>query len=123
MLRRGNHWLASPYTVALMVFIAVAAAAGILTLNSQDGPTEMHKAEAQDLLSILSEQPDTLIRILELDEVDLSLPTDGMGPRILVRVQPGQAAKLPKSIVIEHQGVLFEVAIEAIETYESYQAQ
>ncbi len=83
----------------------------------------MRKAEAAEILSILSEQPDTIIQMLDLDEVDLSLPTDGLGSRILVRVQQGHAAKLPKSIVIEHQGTLFEVAIETSETYETYQAQ
>lgn len=122
MTRRGIHWGVNRYNVAVVVIVC-AAIAGVVTLTSRYGPSDMRKAEAPDILSILSEQPDTIIRMLDLDEVDLSLPTDGLGARLLVRVQPGQAATLPKSIVVEHQGALFEVAIEVSETYEKYQAQ
>ncbi len=87
------------------------------------GEQKVTQANAQDIYEILSDNVDEVIRQIGMENVDVSLPLDGKGARVLVRVEQGAAAKVPDSIVIDHASGKLEIPLEASESYETYNAQ
>lgn len=87
------------------------------------GEQKMQRANSQDIYEILSGNVDEVIRQIGMDNVDVSLPLDGKGARVLVRVGKGEAGKVPATIVIDHASGKLEIPLEASETRETYEAQ
>ncbi|MEL7117339.1 MAG: hypothetical protein AAGP08_17440 [Pseudomonadota bacterium] len=83
----------------------------------------MTQATPQEILNILSEDIEEVLRQIALENVEVSYPLDGAGPRILVRVEEGAGAKVPTEITVEHRKRLLTVPLEASETYEPFSSQ
>ena len=108
-------------------YLSVAAIAGMAiaagSMSLMVGETEtVTKASAKDIHEILSENVEEVLRQIELENVEVSLPIDGKAPRVLVRVEKGNSDKVPKSIIIEHRSEKLEVPLEVSETFEQYEA-
>jgi hypothetical protein len=74
----------------------------------------------QDLLKILREGSLEIASRLGAGPVQLSMPTDGRGPRIKVSVTKGHAAELPAQISMNVGGRRVEVPLEVVEDYQNY---
>jgi len=101
---------------------AVIGIAGVLQFKAGETGT-VTKATAKDIHEILATNVDEVLQQIALEKVEVSLPLDGKGARVLVRVEKGAADKVPKSITVKHQSRQLEVPLEASETYEQYKAQ
>jgi hypothetical protein len=49
--------------------------------------------------------------------VQLSMPTDGKGPRIKVSVCKGEASRVPTQVPFDIDGEVVSVVLEAVEDY------
>ena len=83
----------------------------------------MIKANASDIHRILAEDTEQVLKQISVENFDVSLPLDGKGARILVRVQKGFAKDLPKKIMVERDGQVYEVLLEISETYLDFKSQ
>ena len=83
----------------------------------------MIKANASDIHRILAEDTEQVLKQISVENFDVSLPLDGKGTRILVRVQKGFAKELPKKIIVERDGQVYEVPLEISETYLDFNSQ
>lgn len=108
---------------AMAGLVVVLAISAVLTLKWNEGTPKTRQADAQNILDILRVNPEAIIRQLDPVKLDLSLPGDGRGARLLVRVEPGVAEQVPSSVYVEHDGITFEIPLEVSETYEDYVAQ
>lgn len=104
------------------IVIGGVAILAVLALNG-NGAEPVRQADAREIHAILKDRSDTILQQIALEKVEISLPLDGGGPRVLVRVEPGRAEAVPEKVVVEHGGDLLEVPLEASETYETYRAE
>ena len=83
----------------------------------------MIKANASDIHRILAEDTEQVLNQISVENFDVSLPLDGKGARILVRVPKGFAKELPKKIMVERDGQVYEVPLKISETYLDFNSQ
>ncbi len=80
-------------------------------------------ANVEQIQTLLSQEVDQLREKIAVEPLELSLPTDGKGLRILARVEKGMADLVPNEIKATLESIELVVKIEAEESYEPYEAQ
>lgn len=107
----------------LVVFTMVAALCSLFLIGTNKRSNDPMKANAQDIHSILVENPNLILEQLEPEKVEISLLLDGKGGRVLVRVQAGEKGRIPESVMVNHRNRQLEIMLEATESFEDYLAQ
>lgn len=80
-------------------------------------------ANAQQIQNILSEDVEQILDQIPIEQIELSLPTDGKGVRVLVRVEKNFAEQVPSQVTVTHRKRSIVVPLEADESYVPYTAQ
>ncbi len=107
-----------------LIALACLTAASIASLFLPDQEDHIvTKASPQEIQHILSEEIGQVFKKIELENIEVSMPVDGKGARILVRVEKGARDAVPDEITIEVGDRILEVPLEVSETYEPYSAQ
>ena len=78
-------------------------------------------ATVGDCLEILREHPQELSQLLPVEQVQLSFPTAGNGPRIKVSVRPGERRLVPHNVCVRIRGEDVSVSLEVEEDFQDYQ--
>ncbi len=78
-------------------------------------------ATVADCLEILRENPRELSQRLPVEQVQLSFPTAGSGPRIKVSVRPGERQLVPDNVNVRIRGEDVSVPLEVDEDFQDYQ--
>jgi len=112
-----------PLLLAAGLGVLIAALWFTMVRSPKEGDAAVEQANAAEIHAMLSENVDDLFKSIGVERYEASMPLDGKGPRILVRVPEGQAEKVPPSIVVDFQARKLKVPLEASETYEVYDAQ
>lgn len=95
--------------------------------HPKSAPSESAKpavqASSRRIAELLSKRPVEIYQALGLKpgEANLSMPTDGRGPRIRASVKRPQAATVPTSITLAVDNLNLKVAIEVAEDFQEFQ--
>lgn len=107
--------------------LALALLGLVILVSTVFGPDQetstVERASAQDIKKILSDELQQVFSQIPPDTVELSMPIDGQGPRIAVRVELGSGKDIPKFIFIELDGRTLQVPLDASETFEPYSTE
>ena len=114
--------MSSKYKYLASAVLATLTGVTIYFFQFSKEQNKVTKASASEILEILSEDPDEVIKKIGMEKVEVSLPVDGNGPRIVVRVEKGRSDLVPESIVIDHNSKQVEIDLETSETFETYKA-
>ena len=82
------------------------------------------KATAAEISRILQSDPGQIFRKLGRSDVQLSIPVDGQGLRVLAETRPEVArARLPASVLVVIDGDDVEIPVETRGTLQDYEIQ
>ncbi|MEM9313088.1 MAG: hypothetical protein AAGA95_00550 [Pseudomonadota bacterium] len=105
-----------------MVPIAIVGAFLVAKLDRVE-ENVVTDANAKIIQQILAHDAEAILAQIPLKEIEISLPLDGKGPRVLVRVRQGEADKVPERIAVDFQGGSYSVSLEVVESFELYKAR
>jgi hypothetical protein len=76
-----------------------------------------------DVRSALRSQCADILKQIPCENVQLSLPLDGKGPRIRVSVQTVDLDRIPDTVEVTIRRRRLAVPLEAVDDYEAFKAQ
>lgn len=108
--------------IGVLGIILALAGAGFLALFYGQEVDTVINADAKIIQQILARDVNAVLSKIPLEDIEVSLPLDGKGARVLVRVRPGEAEKVPDQIIVKFLTQDYVVPLEVSETYEPYQS-
>jgi len=109
--------------IVLGCLVIMSAVAGVLLLMKLHDNGDTPYADVLQLQQLLHEETEQLQDKIAVEPLELSLPADGQGPRLLARVSKGMANSVPEEITVTLKSKLLVVPITVEDNYEIYKAQ
>ncbi len=109
------------YVLGGVVILGVLG--GVVWIMGQKNNEGARYADVTQLQLLLSEEVDQLKEKIAVEPLELSLPTDGKGLRLLARVEKGMADSVPAEIIVTLESKELIVPVSVEDNYQVYKAQ
>ena len=111
------------FKIVLGCAVILCVVAGMVWVMGPKDNGGVPYADVAQLQQLLSAETEQLQEKIAVEPLELSLPTDGKGPRLLARVPKGMASGVPEVITVTLKSKQLVVPITVEDNFEVYKAQ